>query len=138
MLAAPSSSPVGTTVNISNAANSPCGGAQGDAPAETLLTVTKPDGVTVTDATALSSSAGDWSYAYTGTDQVGTYQVTGFCQDVPATLRATATDFTYTDTSFEIVAAVTTVTTATPATTVTTAAAAEPATATPARPTFTG
>ncbi|HEX7444305.1 MAG TPA: hypothetical protein VF320_10475, partial [Acidimicrobiales bacterium] len=72
MLAAPSSSPVGTTVNISNAANSPCGGAQGDAPAETLLTVTKPDGVTVTDATALSSSAGDWSYAYTGTDQVGT------------------------------------------------------------------
>jgi hypothetical protein len=137
ILATPSQGEIGQVVVISNAVNSPCGGGVQDGPAEVLLSVDKPDLSTVLETTVPADASGNWSYSYTTTDQIGTYRVKAFCQDVPNAVVTSATDFSYTETTFVIAAAVTTTTTAAPVTT-TTAAPAPPAVAAAAQPTFTG
>jgi len=140
ILATPSAGTVGQVVVITNAANSPCGGQQGDGPAQVNLSVTKPDTTTVTDATVLADASGNWTYSYTTTDQVGTYRVAGTCVDVPNLGGAitAATDFQYNPTTFDITAPVDSSTTSSSTTTSTPAPPAPPAKPTPSNPTFTG
>ncbi len=155
MVATPSVGPIGQIIQIKNAANSPCGGQQGDGPAQVDVTVTKPDSTVEPTATAYADQHGDWTLGFIDTDQVGVYQVTAYCGDVPnvpsGMSSAQATDFFYSATSFTIEAqqpttTTTTSTTTTPtstttstiAATTTTTAAAQPAVAAAATPSFTG
>ena len=136
MIASPNTGPVGTHVAISNAANSPCGGQEGDGPAEVLITVTKPDSTTA-ETSATPAESGDWSLVYFDTDQVGTYGVEATCAEQDSIKSTNATNFDYTDTSFVITAAevpTTTPTTAAP----TTSSTAAPAAAVAATAAFTG
>jgi hypothetical protein len=136
MTATPSTGPIGQVVVIANAANSPCGGQQGDGPAQVSLTVTKPDTQSEVTVVVLADSSGNWSYSYTTTDQLGTYTVEGTCTDVPnVPAQVSATDFDYTDATFDIVAPATTTTEPSTTTTVAPAVAAVAAQTTPA---FTG
>jgi hypothetical protein len=135
MIATPNVGPVGQVVTIHNAANSPCGGQQGDPPAQVDVSVLRPN-EDVDELTVLTDDGtGDWSIEYTTTDLVGQYDVEATCvdQDIPSGAVARATDFDYTDTSFEIQAAEPT-TTAAPTTTST----AAPAAAVGATAAFTG
>jgi len=140
MLATPSAGTVGQHVTITNAANSKCGGSQGDGPAEVSLSIIKPDTHTETDVIVEATAAGNWSYLYTPTDQVGTYTVEGTCTDVPGQgAETSATDFDYTDATFDIAAAVVTTTTSTSTTSTTQPpATAPPAVAAEATPALTG
>ncbi len=138
MLATPSEGPVGQHVVITNATNSPCGGQPNDLPGEVALTIIKPDNSTELDVIVQADDSGHWTYTYNATDQVGTYTVEGTCTGVQnAPQQTSATDFDYTDATFDIVAAATTTTTAAPATT-TTVATAPPAVAAVATPALTG
>lgn len=133
MIATPNTGPVGTNVVISNAENSPCGGQEGDVPAEVALIIIRPDDTEVDLTVPTDDATGNWSVGYTNTDLVGTYTVEGDCldqQQVP-NVRVNATGFAYTDLTFEITAQVPT-TTATPTTT------APPAPAVAATAAFTG
>ena len=135
LIASPNTGPVGTHVTISNAANSPCGGQEGDGPASVDVLVTKPDGTDANVSIDVGES-GDWELVYFATDQVGTYLVDGQCIDESdGDQVANATGFDYTETSFEITAAeVSTTTTAEP----TTSSTAAPAAAVAATAAFTG
>jgi hypothetical protein len=133
MIATPNTGPVGTNVVISNAENGPCGGEEGDGPAQVELIIIRPDG-TEDDATVLTDDeTGNWSVGYINTDLVGVYTVEGDCsdQDVPE-VRVNATGFSYTDATFTITADEPTSTTAAPTTT------AAPAPAVAATAAFTG
>ena len=135
MIASPNVGPVGQVVTIHNAENSPCGGQQGDGPAQVDISVARPDQV-VDEITVLTDEGtGDWAVDYDTTDVLGTYDVEATCvdQNIPKGAVTRATDFDYTDTSFVIQAAVTT-TTAAPTTTST----AAPAAAVAATAAFTG
>ncbi len=134
MIATPNTGPVGQVVTIHNAANSPCGGQQGDAPAQVDISVARPDQVIDEINVLTDDSTGDWSIEYTTTDVVGQYDVEATCvdQNIPAGAITAATDFDYTNTSFEIVAQVPT--TAAP----TTSSTAAPAPAVDATAAFTG
>ncbi|MGZ4717617.1 MAG: hypothetical protein ACXWCB_13090, partial [Acidimicrobiales bacterium] len=105
MIASPNTGPVGQVVNIHNALNSPCGGQEGDGPAQVELIIIRPD-TTEDDVTVLTDDAtGNWSADYVNTDLVGTYTVEADCSDqqqVPD-VRVNATGFAYTDATFQIV-----------------------------------
>jgi len=137
MIATPNTGPVGQNVVISNASNSPCGGQEGDGPAQVDLIIVRPD-TTEDNLTVLTDDAtGDWSIGYINTDLLGVYTVEGYCGDQPnPSVHANATDFFYTDATFEITAdePTTTTTTAAP----TTSSTAAPAAAVAATAAFTG
>ena len=104
MLATPSTGPVGQVVVITNAANSPCGGQQGDGPADMFLAIIKPDDSEL-DVTSLPvDENGNWTYSYTQTDQVGTYTVEGTCNGQSIPQQTGAVNFDYTDATFDITA----------------------------------
>jgi hypothetical protein len=137
MVATPSSGAPGQQIVIHSI--DPCGGQDGDGPTEVLLNILKPDGVTEADLTITPAEDGSWTYTYTSTDQLGTYNAEADCADVLTleVLHPLATDFAYGDITFDIAAATTTTTasTTTTAPATTTTAAAQPVTAEPA---FTG
>ena len=137
MLATPATGPIGTVVVIHNAANSPCGGQQGDGAADMFLAIIKPDDTELDVSDLAVDENGDWTYSYTQTDQVGTYTVEGTCNGQSIPQQTSAVNFDYTDATFDITAAVTTTTTAAPTTTTTTPTA-PPAVAATSTPAFTG
>jgi len=132
MVASPNTGPVGTHVTISNAKNSPCGGQDGDGPAQVDVLVTQPNGDDA-NASVAPDLDGNWELVYFDTAQVGTYTAVADCIDAPTDLVTRATDFGYTPVTFVITADEPT-TTAAPTTTST----AAPAAAVAATAAFTG
>jgi hypothetical protein len=132
MIATPNTGPVGTSVEIYNADNSPCGGQQGDGPAEVSVEIERPDG-DVEGTTATPDEEGDWSVGYIDTDVVGSYVVNASCFDVESDVTSQATDFLYSPVTFVITGQATTATTAP-----TTTSTAAPASAVDATAQFTG